>query len=201
MRHCFSITTPGRRSIVPFRPSPFSVHSYQSLAHRKYHLPLRQLCCSGFSAAAFAAAAFCLRRLFCRCFLISCCLFSSRFFCCFLSAAAFSAAAFLSAAAFQQPLSSLSFCLGFFSSFGCRFLSCFSCFCRFSFSSSAPQQQPRLFLRFDCGFGGFCFCFFSSRLPPPLSSLLLPQLLASASAFAFSICRRFRCRLFRLLLL
>ncbi len=109
MRHCFSITTPGRRALFPFAPPRFG--AFLPGSSPKYHLPLRRLCCSGFSAAALPLPLFVCGGFFCRCFLISCCLFSSQL-CFLLSAAAFSAAAFLSAAAFSAT-ALLSFCLGF----------------------------------------------------------------------------------------
>ncbi len=172
----FSITTPGWRSIVPFRPSPvfgaflpelsspkISSASGPLLLQRLFQLLLLQLplfCCGGF---------------FCRCFLISCCLFSSRFSAAFLSAAAFSAAAFLSAAAFQQPLSS-QLLPWLFQQLQLRFLSCFSCscFCRFRFLLQCAAAASAFFCASAAALAASALLF-SSRLQP-LSSQLLPQL-------------------------
>ncbi len=152
--------------MFPFAPPPVFGAFLPSLAHRKYHLPLRQLLLQRLFSCCF-----------CRCRFFVC----GGFFCrCFLSAAAFSAAAFsaafLSAALsllplsyqlqpFQQPLSSR-FCLGFFSSFGCRFLSCFSCAASaasaFFFSAAAAASA---FFALRLRLWRLLLLLFSSRLP------------------------------------
>ena len=176
MRHCFSITTPGRRSIVPFRPSPFSVHSYQSLAHRKYHLPLRPLLLQRlFQLQLLPLPLFCLRRLFLPLLSYQLLPFQQPLFCCFLSAAASLLPLSYQLQPFQQPLSS-QLLLWLFSSFSCRFLSCFSCscFCRFRFLLQCRSGCPRLFCASAAALAASASAF-SLRLQP-LSSLLLPQL-------------------------
>lgn len=175
MRHCFSITTPGRRSIVPFRPSPFSVHSYQSLAHRKYHLPLRQLCCSGFSAAALQLPLFVCGGFFCRCFLISCCLFCSRFSAAFCRLQLSLLPLSYQLQPFQQPLSSQLLRLAFQQlQLPLSFLLQLQLLLPLLLSSSAPQQLPRLFCASAAALAASASAF-SSHLQP-LSSLHLPQL-------------------------
>ncbi len=174
MRHCFSITTPGRRSIVPFAPPRF----------RCILTRLGSPKISSASAAAFAAAAFLL--LLCRCRFLSAAAFlpllsyqllpfSSRFSAAFCRLPLSLLPLSYQLQPFQQPL----FCCfcrlplsllplssqllpWLFSSFGCRFLSCFSCscFCRFSFLLQRRSSSLGFFC-FDCGFGGFS-AFFSS---------------------------------------
>ncbi len=186
--------------MFPFAPPPVFGAFYQSLAHRKYHLPLRQLLLQRFFSCCF-----------CRCRFFVC----GGFFCpAFLSAAAFSAAAFSAAflslplsllplsyqlQPFQQPLFCcffvgsrflccrflLSFCLAFSAaSVAAFFLASAAAASPLQLSSSAPPQQPRLFSALRCGFGGFCFCFFlrvCRRFLPASSAAL-----ASASAFALA---------------
>ncbi len=178
---------PAGEALFPSPLPPFSVHSYQSLAHRKYHCLCGRFCCSGFFSCSF-----------CRCR--------------FLSAAAFSAAAFLSAAAFSEPLflllfcrlqlsllplsyscslfSSrflLSFCFGFFSSSVAAFFlasAAAAAASAASVSSSVPQRLPRLFSALRLRLGGFCFCFFLCVCSRFLRCFFAA--LASASAFALA---------------
>ncbi len=146
---------------------------------------------AAFSAAAFAAAAF-VCSSFCRCFLISCCLFSSRFFCCFFVGCSFLCCRFTyQLQPFQQPLSS-QLLPWLFQQLQLPLSSCFSCscFCRFRFL----LQRRSCCLGFcaSAGFRGFC-----------LSSRVCSRFLRCFRSFSirfglrFSICRRFRCRLFR----
>ncbi len=177
--------------MFPFAPPPVFGAFYQSLAHRKYHLPLRPLLLQRFFSCSF-----------CRCRFFVC----GGFFCAaFLSAAAFSAAAFSAAflslqlsllplsyqlQPFQQPLF-LSFCFGFFSSFSCRFLSCFaaaaSAASAFFFSAAAAASAfsalrlrlwRLLLLLFSLRRSRFLRCFFRSF------SICFGLRFASAAAFA-----------------
>ncbi len=176
---------PAGEALFPLPLPPFSVHSYQSLAHRKYHRLCGSFCCSGF---------------------FSCCFCSCRF----LSAAAFSAAAFLSAAAFSAPLflllfcrlqlsllplsyrcslfSSrflLSFCLGFFSSsVAAFFLASAAAASAASAFFSVPQRLPRLFSALRLRLWRLCFCFFLRVCSRFLRCFF--RSLASASAFALA---------------
>ncbi len=176
--------------MFPFAPPPVFGAFLPDLAHRKYHLPLRPLL---------------LQRLFrcsfCRCRFFVC----GGFFCrCFLSAAAFSAAAFsaafLSAAAsllplsyqlqpFQQPLSS-QLCFGFFSSFSCRFLSCFSCSASAAsafFFSAAAAASAFFWLRLRLW--RLLLLLFSLRLQPLLRCFF--RSFSICFGLRFSICAAF----------
>ena len=166
------------------------MHSYQSLAHRKHHLPLRPLlCCGSYYFSCSFCRCFFVCGFFCRCFLISLPLSS-----CFCRLQLSLSCRFHISCSCRQPLSQLLLWLFQQLQLPLSFLLQLQLLLPFSFllqyRSGLNTALTRLWrLRFPV---------FSLRLKP-LSSLLLRSF---SICFGLPcLCRRFRCRLFSLLLL
>ncbi len=183
MRHCFLVLPlPAGEALFPFAPSPpFSVHSYQSLAHRKYHLPLRPLLLQRLFQLQllplplfFVCGGFFLPLLSYQLLPFQQPLFSAAFFCRLqLSLLPLS----YQLQPFQQPLSS-QLLLWLFQQLQLplSFLLQLQLLLPLPLSSSVPQRLPRLFFCASAAaLAASASAFFSLRLQP-LSSLLLPQL-------------------------